>query len=346
MTAPKPRKDTKFYNFNRILSFNAVYNFIAGARGIGKTYGAKTKAVRDSINKGDEFIYLRRYKTEIKAAKMTFFDDFIDKFPDYDFQVAGDYIQRAPIETRGDKKREWTTMGYFVALSNSQSKKSVTYPRVRTIIFDEFITETGHLRYLTDEFTVFNNFYNTVDRYRDNVRVLFLANAVSIMNPYFIELDIRPDTGYNDITVLADGFVAVHFPDSETFRTFALGSRFGKFIDGSHYAEYAVGNQFQDNNKNLISGKSSEANYYCTIDTRFGMFSVWADNMAAEFFIQKRLPKVNQYFTIEPAHVDRDMTLLTYGDALLSRLRTSFRQGRMLFDTPASRNAFVEIFKR
>lgn len=346
MTNPKPRRTTKFYNFNRILSFNAQYNYIAGARGIGKTYGAKLKATKDSILKGHEFIYLRRYKTEIKAAKMTFFDDYTEKFPDYDFQVSGDFAQRAPVETRNDKKREWTTMGYFIALSNSQSKKSVTYPRVRTIIFDEFITESGHLRYLTDEFTVFNNLYNTVDRYRDNVRVLFLANAVSIMNPYFMELDIRPDTGYNDITVLKDGFVAVHFPDSEEFRSFALSSRFGKFIEGTSYAEYAIGNQFRDNEENLVSAKPKTAIYYCTIDTKFGAFSVWTDNMSAEFFVQKRLPKVNVAYTLEPAHVDRNMTLLTYSDVLLSRLRTMFRQGRMLFDTPATRNAFVEIFKR
>lgn len=346
MTKPLPRKESKFYNFNRILSFNAQYNFIAGARGIGKTYGAKVKSVKDSIRRGDEFIYLRRYKTEIKAAKMTFFDDFIHEFPEYDFQILGDIAQRAPVETRSERKREWTTIGYFVALSNSQSKKSVTYPRVRTIIFDEFITESGNLRYLADEFTVFNNLYNTVDRYRDQVRVLFLANAVSIMNPYFIELDIRPDTGFNDITVMRDGFVAVHFPDSESFRNFALGSRFGRFIDGTGYAEYAIGNQFRDNETNLVLGKPSHADYYCSIDTKFGGFSVWADGRAAEFFVQKKLPRNNNWFTLVPVHVDRDRTLLTYGDPLLSRLRTAFRQGRMLFDTPATRNAFVEIFKR
>ena len=33
-----------FYSFDKVYSYNAVYNFIPGGRGIGKTYGAKKKA--------------------------------------------------------------------------------------------------------------------------------------------------------------------------------------------------------------------------------------------------------------------------------------------------------------
>ena len=33
--------DLDYYSFNKVLSRNAVYNFILGARGLGKTYGAK-----------------------------------------------------------------------------------------------------------------------------------------------------------------------------------------------------------------------------------------------------------------------------------------------------------------
>ena len=52
---------TKYYSFDYILSHNAVYNFVVGARGLGKTYGAKRKAIKAFLKRGDQFVYTRRY---------------------------------------------------------------------------------------------------------------------------------------------------------------------------------------------------------------------------------------------------------------------------------------------
>ena len=30
-----------FYDYNKVLSYNAMFNFIIGERGVGKSYGAK-----------------------------------------------------------------------------------------------------------------------------------------------------------------------------------------------------------------------------------------------------------------------------------------------------------------
>lgn len=342
-------KKHPYYSFNRILSFNATYNFIVGGRGLGKTFGAKERAIKDYIKHGDQFIYVRRYKGELTNSKNTFFADVAYKFPNFQFRVNGAEAQIARADAGPKDKNAWQTIGYFVALSTGQSQKSVSFPRVRTIIFDEFIIEKGAIHYLPDESTIFNNFYSTVDRWQDKTRVFFLANSVSIMNPYFMKYEIEPDKADDSGFIRkADGFIAVHFPDSKMFAMSVFNTKFGKFIANSdeEYADYAVGNTFADNNDGLISPKDSKARYRYTIETKQGMFSVWYNLFTQEYTIQESLPKQQIIFTLVAEKMGEDKTLLVYGDKIMQQMRAAFRSARITFDKPSTRNVFIEVFKR
>ena len=59
-----------YYNYNDLFSYNAMFNFVIGERGVGKTYGILKKCVKDFINTMSnehprQFVYLRRYKSEL-----------------------------------------------------------------------------------------------------------------------------------------------------------------------------------------------------------------------------------------------------------------------------------------
>lgn len=338
------RKRHPYYNFDKICSYNATFNVVSGGRGIGKTYGAKRRAINKGVRKGEQFIYLRRYKSELKS-RHSFFADIEHEYPKLDFRIHGMLAQYAPKSTRDEEKREWVTIGYFVALSTSQANKSIAYPRVTTIIFDEFILEDGSLHYISNETTVFINFYSTVDRYQDKTTVFFISNSVSIMNPYFLSWDIRPDEE-NEIVIKENGFIVAHFPDSENFKNSVFETTFGKFIQNTEYAEYAVNNKFSDNTDNLINSKNSQAKCQYIIETNNGRFSVWYDSFTAEYYVQEKLPKDARIFTIVPDKMDTDKVFMTFNDLPMQQLRTAFRTARVMFDRPSTRNTFVEIFKR
>jgi len=349
MTSVFEKPKLEFYDFNSLWSQNGVYNFLVGARGLGKTYGAKEFAIRKFLDTGDQFIYLRRYDTELRGAKAALFNDLHDAFPNYEFRADGDLLKIRPISV-GETEYKWEICGYAVALSKAQQKKSISYHRVRLIIFDEFIIEKGAVRYLPDEAKMFNDFYSTVDRWKDKTRVLFLANSISIMNPYFVEYDIKPDPEREWIRKFKDEngfFIIAHFPDSEAFAKGVYQTRFGRFIKGTEYADYAVGSFFSDNSNDLVRSKSEEAIYYASLITDFGKFSIWVDssNMLT-FYLQQKCPREEVIWVMDPAIMAENRILVEFNNPLLSTMRTAYAQGRAWFDSPQSRNAFAGIYKR
>ena len=343
--ARKKKADLDFYDFTEVLSHNGVYNFIVGGRGLGKTYGAKKLAIKNYLKHGNQFIYLRRYKTEL-GARTSFFADVSEEFPDEVFRVEGLLAQVLDKGASTDKKQVWHTMGYFMALSNAQSRKSMALPDVTEIIFDEFIIEKGALHYLPDESKVFNDFYSTVDRWKDKTRVLFLANALTIMNPYFLAFGIEPDG--RELMKRHDGFVCAHFPNGEAFQAGVFKTRFGKFIQGTEYADYSVGNQFFDNHGNLIDAKTDKATYFMTIETVSGLFSLWVDSWTdTTYYVQRKRPKDDEaIFTTILANVSEDKQYLPYSHKILQTIRGAYGSSRVLFDSATSRNAFAGLFDR
>lgn len=349
-TAPVKRREKKkhpYYNFDKLFSYNCTYMFVVGGRGLGKTYGAKKKAIASAIKKGEQFIYLRRYKDELKASVRTFFDDLIanGEFTEFDFRINGNRAEFSGVEFRDEKKREWAIAGHFLSLSTAQAQKSVAFPDVTLIIFDEFIIEKGAISYLPNESGVFNNFYSTVDRWQDKTRVLFLANSVAIMNPYFLAYELRPDKDTEWIRKY-EGFMVAHFAKSEDFANSVKTTAFGQFISGTEYEQYAIGNQFSDNTEALIAKKDPAANYKYTVQTRKGYFSVWHSPITGLYYVQKNRPGNETIFVTEHSLMDEGKQYLPRNHKLLQMLRTSFRWGRLWFDTPVSRNAMSEIFDR
>lgn len=342
-----------YYSYSKMMSFNAYYNIIIGARGLGKTFGAKKLIISRAIKTGEQFVYLRRYKDELKVSKDAFFSDIAEEFPDWDFRINGYTAEMAPADSRETKGREWQIIGHFVALSTAQSRKGVSYHAVKWILFDEFIIEKGATHYLPREDVAFMNFYSTVDRWKDKTRVFFLANSVSVMNPYFLEWDIKPDQEGEfvkrrkvEVRGQTVDYIVCHFADSAEFSSGVYKTAFGQFIAGSEYADYAVGSKFEDNHDHLLQLKTASAKYMFTVETKHGKFSVWIDVINGNYYIQERRPKQEKTLTLLPDKMAEGKTLIQYNDRMLQTIRTSFRKGHALFDNAKTRNAFAEIFKR
>ena len=85
-----------------------------------------------------------------------------------------------------EEKVKWTDddiIGYGFTLSTANNLKSVAYPFITKLIFDEFLLEKGNQHYLNDEPAKLLNLYETIARPGTNhpkVILFMLANAISI----------------------------------------------------------------------------------------------------------------------------------------------------------------------
>ena len=70
-----------FWDLTKTLSYNALLNFCIGERGVGKSFSAKKFVINDYLKNGNEFVYIRRYKTELETAYEGFFDQY--RRPDF-----------------------------------------------------------------------------------------------------------------------------------------------------------------------------------------------------------------------------------------------------------------------
>ena len=66
-----------YTDISNVLTYNAILNFIIGERGVGKSYSSKKYVINHFLKTNKKFVYLRRYKTELKESVPKFFDDII-----------------------------------------------------------------------------------------------------------------------------------------------------------------------------------------------------------------------------------------------------------------------------
>ena len=275
-----------YYDLTKVLSYNAFLNILIGGRGIGKTYSASKFVTKQFIKKGEEFAYIRRYKTEIKKSVPKFFDSLIknDEFPNHKLTAKNNsfYID--------DK-----ICGYAFTLSTAQDLKSSNFSNVKYIIFDEFILEEGQKHYLKNEVEALLSLIETIARNRE-VKVFLLANAVTVANPYFIYWDLSLPYG-SDIKTFKNGLILVNYIESsEEFLNAKKNSSFGKLIEGTEYGDYAINNNFRLDNKTFVEKKTgtSKCSFYFQFQNK--LYGVWFDFNVGKIFVSEDFNPNVQFF--------------------------------------------------
>ena len=286
-----------FWDINKILTYDCLYNFIVGNRGAGKTYGCKKYVIQRFLKYKKQFIYLRRYAKELKKIKK-FFDAVAKEFPECEFKVKGKefYIN-------GE------LAGYCQELSTSKIEKSNEFPEVETIIFDEFIIDKGVYHYLPDEVTNFLEFYETVARLRD-VKVFFLSNAITMINPYFTYFNIN--IPFNDKKIYAKDDKLIQIYNNVGFIKLKKQTRFGKLIDGTEYGNYNMNNTFLRDNKTFLKKKSGNCELFFTFKYKNEIYGVWKNLKEGEIFVSEDSDPTRKItYCITKSDLEPNMVLLT-----------------------------------
>lgn len=177
----------KYYDITNLLKTKAQYMIMLGQRANGKSYQAKKTVLEDAYKNNRWFVYLRRYKADIKTkAVEAYFEDM-----DINAITHGEYksiiawngsIYFASVNDKGELVKG-TQIGSYCALNEIERYKSWAFVDYDWILFEEFITDNV---YLTNEPTKLQQFVSTVARHR-TITVLMVGNTLSRVCPYFNE---------------------------------------------------------------------------------------------------------------------------------------------------------------
>lgn len=189
--------DDGYVNFPEILKHPAVFIFIYGGRGTGKTYGALEYLVEER----KKFIYMRRLAAQVDIVKKDDMQPFktlnrdkgwnIKPFPVNKYISSfytADYTEDGRVIPAGE------SYGLLTSLSTFSNLRGIDGFDIKLICVDEFIPELNERPIKGEADAVFNA-YETINRNRelngeDPIKMLFLANSNRIDNPLFLELNL------------------------------------------------------------------------------------------------------------------------------------------------------------
>lgn len=330
-----------FYSIDRALSYNALFYFIIGERGVGKSFNTKKFCINDYINHQNQFIYLRRYKEELDLACSSFFDDLkkTGLFADHEFEIK-------PSKKLTKFYMDGELIGYGIALSTSNILKSTAFPDVKNIIFDEFILDVGTYHYLKNEVTKLLDAYETVFRLRDG-RIFFLGNSVSIDNPYFNYFNLS--LPYNsEFKTFADGAILVNYIRNLEYRAMKKQSRFGKLIDGTDYGKYAIDNEMLRDNNDFIEKKGKNPKFWNNIIVNGRKYGIWHNVENGRVYVSDDIEPNSKFFIAFQMddHTPESKFLSLKKNSYIKVLIDYYRNGDLFFENLKVKNDFMKILRK
>lgn len=307
--------------------------------------------VKDYLKNGNQFIYLRRYKTELSSASKHLFDalNINKEFKDYNLLSEGNklFIQKKKLDDdESNEKPEKQLIGQCVALSTANILKSTNFSQVRTIVFDEFLLGPGVFHYLPNEVEAFLDFYETVARMRD-VRVFFLGNAITQSNPYFNYF--RLTLPYNsDFKTFKNGLIVVNYATNENYVNEKKHTKFGQLIDGTHYSEYAIENDWLSDDDAFIEKKVGYCRNISVVKLHNKMYGIWQSTENRRYYISEDYDPCNIcIMSFDKADHDEETILASArSNPFFKFVIENFRVGNVRFESINIKNEFLNIINK
>lgn len=333
--------NSKYWDIDKTLSYNCMFNFIKGIRGCGKTYSILKRGVERYKKTGKRFMYVRRTEEELKKLTIQkngrLFNHVQVEFPSDSLWAESNVLHL------NDK-----VCGYAQPLSTAAKLKSDALLECDWIIFDEYIKTSQTQHYLKDEVIAFLELCETLTRpgSRDyDVKCFFLGNAVSSSDPYtdYFKLELPYKT---DIWKRGEFLVQMVAPP-ELIEA-KKGTRFYKALAGTEYEAYAVENKFLTDNPKFLGKKTKDAEYQFTLLYFDDLIGVWRDYRNGRYYISDSVDKQCRlvYACTTEDHEPNTLLLKGFKSSVhLKNLKAAYDIGCVFYENQRLYNWFRDIVR-
>ena len=340
--------NTKYYDGTKLLSMMdingrkpEIYMCTTNRTG-GKTTYFSRLLVNRFLDKGEKFALIYRFNYELDNCADKFFKDIGNLF----FQGKTMESKRRAAGIFHELFLDKVSCGYAISLNSCDQLKKYShlFSDVCRMLFDEFQSESNH--YCVDEIKKLLSVHTSIARGNGEqiryVPVFMLSNAVSIINPYYVELGIsnrlHDDTKFlkGDGYVLEQGFI-------ESASVAQLDSGFNRAFKHNSYVAYSAECVYLNDSKAFIDKPSGNNKYIGTLKyngTEYGLREyaelgiIYCDDKPDTTFKYK--------VTVTTEDHQINYVMLRKSDQFISSLRYFFERGAFRFKDMKCKDAVLK----
>lgn len=293
----------EFYNALRVLSYNAIFNFIVTNRNYGKTWAFKRRAFVRGLKRGKTTLWLRTFKEEVKEAATEFYNSAdLQKFcgisvydkeqnPNGNFKQVGYnfFVKRG---------KGWHCFLKLCRVGAANALRSVDNINFDTIVYDEFTTTAEReKRYKGNRVNDFIDLFVSAKR-QHIIRCFFLGNKENTINPFlnYFHLKQLPAT-YEGIRTYKEGSILIqqinNLPPNKT----TYDAKLTALFENTLYGAYMYASEYKDARPYKKAKAPSTAELYIQIYVNGFAFKILVD--CGFFYINQNIDTSKPVYCIK-----------------------------------------------
>lgn len=339
---------SNYYDGTKLLSLKDINGkkpevyMCTSNRSAGKTTYFNRLVVNRFIKRGEKFSLLYRFNYELDGCDEKFFKDIKELFfPEYDMTAAKKmkgiyqelYLNEEPC-------------GYAISINSADQLKrnSHLFSDIDNIIFDEFQSEQNH--YCDKEVEKFISIHNSIARGHGKqsryVPVYMISNPVTILNPYYVAMDISTRLQKDTHFLRGDGFV-LEQGYNETASKALKTSAFNRAFGSSDYIAYSAEGVYLQDDLSFVDTPSGRGKYVATIRYAGIDYGVREYPELGIVFCDKSVDY--QYplkITVDTADHKLNYVMVSSNFILIQKLRYYFEHGCMRFKDLQAKEAILK----
>lgn len=338
----------EFYDGTRLLSMKDINGntpeiyLCTANRSAGKTTFFNRLMINRFKKSGKKFMLLYRYNYELDDCADKFFKDIERLF----FNGSVFESKRKAMGIYHELYLDGMHCGYSVSMNSADmiKKYSHFFSDTDCILFDEFQSETN--KYCPDEIKKFISVHTSVARGNGKqsryVPVYMLSNCVSLLNPYYVELDIasRLNSSTNflrgDGWVLESGFV-------ESASQAQKDSLFNRAFQKNNYISYSTENVYLNDSNAFVEKMTGYGRYVATIKYEDCYYSIREYPDAGIIYCDDKYdPTFPKKIAITTEDHQINYVMIKNNDMLFSVLKDLFKKGCFRFRNLKCKNAILK----
>ncbi len=311
-----------------------------GNNSIGKTTFFVNYLVDNFLTKGEKFVYLVRFKNEINNISNKIFSDVFDLFyPNKEYSHKT--FDNKNFATLYIDKKE---CGYAIPINQADKVKKNSHLMNDTsiIFFDEFQADN----YCHNEIEKFFKIHVALAREKNTavkyLPVIMVSNNMSLVNPYFVAMDIADKIDKKEGIYKFNG-VVLEMNLNKSISNLQKQSKFNSVFKNTDFFAHVTDNKFANDNTSFIEDVKGKYKYLATIKFNSKMFGVY--DYQDFIYISQKYEK-NYKIVIACTPKDHDQTTVIDNTYFSKNLLVNYERGYIRFENQLAKTAFIKLVGR